>query len=142
MREHKCQPCGENPPKVNENIPDEIDQNTYIITEKKQLIEGTIKYIEFIQSGKLVLLLKDNGDIFVKDELVENDKKLVKTFRKFLEKSKVIEDLNISNDNIDFILKDGNCILSFQSDGIYVKNKLVNDNKKVIATLREFVDDI
>lgn len=49
-----------------------------------ELLNNTPKEINFYTSTNEILKLCENGDIFVKGKLIENDKEVVKALRLFL----------------------------------------------------------
>lgn len=61
------------------------------LTLKSELESNTIRFDLGKNEKEPIILLKDNGDIFVKGRLVENDKEVVEAMREFLKESGYIK---------------------------------------------------
>ena len=58
---------------------------------KSELEPNTITFDLGKNENEPIILLKDNGDIFVKGKLIENDKEVVDAMREFLKQSGFIK---------------------------------------------------
>jgi len=58
---------------------------------KSELEPNTIRFDLGKSENEAIILLKENGDIFVKGKLIENDKEVVDAMREFLKHSGFIK---------------------------------------------------
>jgi hypothetical protein len=58
---------------------------------KSELEPNTIRFDLGKSENEPIILLKDNGDIYVRGKLVENDKEVVDAMREFLKYSEFIK---------------------------------------------------